>query len=83
MQSVKEDAAAFLASRRIAVTGVSRTPRRHGSNNVYRRLRERGCQVYAVKPNTNEYRVDTTAAAGSWRRNPRSRRRWESPRPAP
>jgi len=58
MQSVKEAAAAFLASGRIAVTGVSRTPKRHGSNNVYRRLRERGCQVFAVNPNTNEVEGD-------------------------
>jgi uncharacterized protein len=58
MQSVKEAAAAFLASRRIAVTGVSRTPKTHGSNNVYRRLRERGYQVFAVNPNTNEVEGD-------------------------
>ena len=58
MQSIQEAAAAFLASGRIAVTGVSRTPKRHGSNNVYRRLRERGCQVFAVNPNTNEVEGD-------------------------
>jgi uncharacterized protein len=58
MQSVKEAAAAFLASRRIAVTVVSRTPKTHGSNNVYRRLRERGYQVFAVNPNTNEVEGD-------------------------
>ena len=37
MQSIKDAAAEFLADKRIAVTGVSRTPRTHGSNNVYRR----------------------------------------------
>jgi uncharacterized protein len=51
MQSISEAAAAFLANERVAVTGVSRTPERHGSNSVYRRLRERGYQVFAVNPN--------------------------------
>jgi predicted ester cyclase len=32
MQNISEAAAAFLASRRVAVTGVSRTPKTHGSN---------------------------------------------------
>jgi predicted CoA-binding protein len=54
MQSIKEAAAAFLANKRVAVTGVSRTPKAHGSNNVYRRLRERGYQVFAVNPNTGQ-----------------------------
>ena len=56
MQSINEAAAAFLASKRVAVTGVSRTPKTHGSNNVYRRLRERGYQVFAVNPNTRRGR---------------------------
>src|ERR1043166_2180761 len=58
MQSINEAAAAFLASRRVAVTGVSRTPKTHGSNNVYRRLRERGYQVFAVNPNTGQVEGD-------------------------
>jgi uncharacterized protein len=58
MQSMKEAAAAFLACKRVAVTGVSRTPRTHGSNNVYRRLRERGYQVFAVNPNTGQVEGD-------------------------
>jgi predicted CoA-binding protein len=58
MQSMNEAAAAFLASRRVAVTGVSRTPKTHGSNNVYRRLRERGYQVFAVNPNTDQVEGD-------------------------
>ena len=53
MQSMKEAAAAFLANERIAVTGVSRTPKSHGSNNVYKRLRERGYAVFAVNPNAD------------------------------
>ncbi len=58
MQTIKEAAAAFLANRRVAVTGVSRHPENHGSNAVYRRLRERGYQVYAVNPNANEVEGD-------------------------
>jgi predicted CoA-binding protein len=58
MQSIQEATAAFLASKRVAVTGVSRTPRTHGSNNVYRRLRERGYQVFAVNPNTGQVEGD-------------------------
>ena len=58
MQSIKEAASAFLANRRVAVTGVSRTPKTHGSNNVYRRLRERGYEVFAVNPNADEVEGD-------------------------
>jgi uncharacterized protein len=58
MQSIKEAAAAFLANERIAVTGVSRTPKTHGSNNVYKRLRERGYEVFAVNPNADEVEGD-------------------------
>ncbi len=58
MQSVKEAASAFLANERVAVTGVSRTPKTHGSNNVYRRLRERGYEVFAVNPNADEVEGD-------------------------
>jgi len=54
MQSVKEAATQFLAHKRIAVTGVSRNPAGHGSNLVYKRLRERGYQVFAVNPNAGE-----------------------------
>jgi uncharacterized protein len=58
MQSVKEAASAFLANKRVAVTGVSRTPKEHGANVVYRRLRERGYEVFAVNPNANEVEGD-------------------------
>jgi predicted CoA-binding protein len=53
MQTVNEAASAFLVNKRVAVTGVSRTPRDHGSNTVYRRLRERGYEVFAVNPNAD------------------------------
>jgi len=54
MQSVNEAASMFLANKRVAVTGVSRTPERHGSNTVYKRLRERGYEVFAVNPNADK-----------------------------
>ena len=51
MQNVKDAASEFLASKRIAVTGVSRKPKNHGSNVVYKRLRDRGYEVFAINPN--------------------------------
>ncbi|HEU6446103.1 MAG TPA: CoA-binding protein [Gaiellaceae bacterium] len=58
MQPIKEAASEFLTKKRVAVTGVSRTPKTHGSNNVYRRLRERGYDVFAVNPNAQEVEGD-------------------------
>ncbi len=58
MQSIKDAASEFLAKKRVAVTGVSRTAKSHGSNNVYTRLRGRGYQVYAVNPNASEVEGD-------------------------
>ncbi len=59
MRNIKEAAAEFLALKRIAVTGVSRNPKGHGSNVVYQRLRERGYQVFAVNPNADKVEGDT------------------------
>ncbi len=58
MVPVKQAAAEFLAHKRIAVTGVSRTPKDHGSNVVYKRLRDRGYQVFAVNPNADQVEGD-------------------------
>jgi predicted CoA-binding protein len=58
MQTVKEAADAFLAQHRIAVTGVSRHPESHGANVIYRRLKERGYEVFAVNPNTAQVEGD-------------------------
>ena len=58
MQKIKDAASEFLASRRVAVTGVSRHPGGHGSNVVYQRLRERGYDVFAVNPNADEVEGD-------------------------
>ena len=54
MATMKEAASTFLSSKRIAVTGVSRQPADHGANNVFKRLRDRGYEVFAVNPNTTE-----------------------------
>jgi uncharacterized protein len=58
MQKIKQAASEFLAGRRVAVTGVSREPNSHGSNVVYKRLRERGYEVFAVNPNADEVEGD-------------------------
>ncbi len=60
MQTINEAASAFLANRRVAVTGVSRHAESHGSNAVYRRLRDRGYQVFAVNPNASQVEGDTS-----------------------
>jgi predicted CoA-binding protein len=58
MATIKQATADFLAKRRIAVTGVSRTPQGHGSNVVYKRLRDRGYQVFAINPNADRVEDD-------------------------
>src|SRR5215211_1074717 len=54
MVTIQQAASEFLANRRIAVTGVSRNPQGHGSNAVYKRLRDRGYQVFAINPNADQ-----------------------------
>ena len=58
MQTIQTAATAFLANRRVAVTGVSRNPGNHGSNAIYRRLRDRGYEVFAVNPNATTVEGD-------------------------
>lgn len=58
MQKMKEAASEFLGHNRVAVTGVSRKGQSHGSNVVYKRLRQRGYQVFAVNPNVDEVEGD-------------------------
>jgi predicted CoA-binding protein len=49
---LRERADAFLAQKRIAVVGVSRS---NGTGNgIYDRLQDRGYEVFAVNPNTAE-----------------------------
>ena len=54
MLTMQEAATQFLANKRIAVTGVSRTAKNHGANTVFNRLRERGYDVFAVNPNADQ-----------------------------
>ena len=58
MGTMKETATEFLTHKRVAVTGVSRQPANHGSNVVYKRLRERGFEVFAVNPNADAVEGD-------------------------
>jgi len=58
MTPIKDAACEFLTHKRIAVTGVSRTPDTHASSTVYKRLRDRGYQVFAVNPNADEVEGD-------------------------
>src|SRR6476661_4806154 len=58
MATINEAASEFLGHKRVAVTGVSRKPKNHGSNTVYKRLRERGYEVFAVNPNADEVEGD-------------------------
>ena len=59
MTRIADAATDFLACRRIAVTGVSREPKEHGGNIVYKRLRDRGYEVFAVNPNADTLEGDT------------------------
>jgi predicted CoA-binding protein len=63
MTTIKAAAQTFLDSRRIAVTGVSRTPATHGGNVVYKRLRELGYEVFAVNPNATTVEDDPAYAS--------------------
>ena len=58
MQKTKDIATEFLDHKRVAVTGVSRHPESHGSNVVYKRLRDRGYEVFAVNPNADAVEGD-------------------------
>jgi hypothetical protein len=58
MTTTKQAASDFLANKRIAVTGVSRTSNGHGSNVVYKRLRDRGYEVFAINPNADRVEGD-------------------------
>jgi predicted CoA-binding protein len=58
MSTIKEAATEFLATKRVAVTGVSRKAAGHGSNVVYKRLKQRGYEVFAVNPNAETVEGD-------------------------
>lgn len=48
----------FLAQKRIAVAGVSRSQPNEAANVIYRRLRDSGYEVFAVNPNATVIESD-------------------------
>ncbi|MFQ5575407.1 MAG: CoA-binding protein [Anaerolineae bacterium] len=58
MSKLKEQVEDFLAQKRIAVAGVSRT-RDDAANIIYRKLRDTGYQVFPVNPNAQSFDGDT------------------------
>ena len=52
-------AAEFLAGKRVAVTGVARHQKDHGSNVVYQRLRQRGLHRLRGEPERDQVEGDT------------------------
>ena len=68
MPTINDAAQDFLAQKRIAVVGVSRHPAGHGANPVYRRLRERGYEVFASIPMpTSSRETPATTICGRFR----------------
>jgi predicted CoA-binding protein len=61
--TINQAATDFLDNGRIAVTGVSREPKGHGSNAVYQRLRSRGYDVCTTPPVLGQVRW---VACGCW-----------------
>ncbi len=57
MPTMKEAVNDFLAQKRIAVAGVSRSPN-EAANAIYRKLRASDYQVFAVNPNATEAEGD-------------------------
>ena len=58
MPTLKEASRDFLAQKKIAVAGVSRTPAGHGANVVYTGLRKAGYEVFAVNPHADQVEGD-------------------------
>lgn len=58
MTTIKQAASEFLTNRRIAVTGVSRTPKDHAGNIVYLRLLSRGYEAFPINPNAEQVEGD-------------------------
>lgn len=52
----------FLAQKRIAVAGVSRTPQ-NTANAIYRKLRDEGYEVFPVNPHADEVEGDRCYAS--------------------
>ena len=50
---MKTEVEEFIKSKRFAVVGVSRDPKKFG-NTIYKELKGRGYEVYGVHPSANE-----------------------------
>lgn len=61
MSELREAVESFLAQKRIAVAGVSRS-KNEAANIVYRKLRDSGYQVFPVNPNASELEGETCYA---------------------
>lgn len=59
MATMQEATTDFLAQKRIAVVGVSRT-QSNAANLIYRKLRTEGYMVFAVNPNASTVEGDTS-----------------------
>ncbi len=59
MATMQKAAKDFLAHKRIAVVGVSRT-KSNAANLIYRKLRSSGYKVFAVNPNATTVEGDTS-----------------------
>lgn len=57
MPSIPDAVREFLEQKRVAVAGVSRTPRQP-ANAIYRRLRDTGHEVYATNPEADTVEGD-------------------------
>ncbi len=53
----------FLAQKRIAVAGVSRTNKSEAANSIYRKLRDEGYEVFAVNPRAENVEGDVCYAS--------------------
>ncbi len=62
MDELRKATGNFLALRRIAVAGVARDGR-NPANLIYRRLREKGYQVFAVNPHAEQVEGDPSYAS--------------------
>jgi predicted CoA-binding protein len=58
MSRLKEAVESFLAQKRIAVAGVSRS-KNEAANIVFRKLRDSGYEVFPINPNAGELEGDT------------------------
>ena len=58
MTTIKDAASEFLGHKRVAITGVSRTPGSHGEQRCLQTLARARLRVFAVNPNAEEVEGD-------------------------